>query len=426
MNTRSPPSAGHLNPIVGGDGNIFRVPNTKDLSGWLRPAEVTDISRAVRSMISVKHQFHTMEVQTQNMFRHLHLGAFLFTEGSHSEKYNNVWQFIRQATKNLTPKSLIPIGINHTSSYTFRDDHEHGQHLHTIQTPRKDGCAIAVQVGGRHLPEAVLDVPLASAQPMHLSQTAEGSLDPESQDNDWKSLGRSLQQTDSNLHSLIKDTRVGWEEVVAAWPQPQHSEPDGLPEQLPLALLASPIEDSFITGTAGHLASERSVTDHCGDNGDYELTMQPPMTVTIPDLSYPQLDDSVAIIGKKDVRCEVATCDNDTSTTQQVRNHLVELQAAMPEELHTWSSHKCTSMRPREETREVIKFKMEEETTTVTNQIRGGSYLAEPAVVVKGSIRARPSLRGHINCEQKDNDQDSGTVLGSYQKALESQAVLGS
>ena len=95
MNTRSTPLSEHLKLSVGEEVDIFRAPNTKDDSGWVGPAEVIDVSRAGRGIISAKHQSRVMEVQTQNIRRHCHFWTFLTTKGLHSEVHNSVWQFFR-------------------------------------------------------------------------------------------------------------------------------------------------------------------------------------------------------------------------------------------------------------------------------------------------------------------------------------------
>ena len=113
MNTRTTPSSQNLNLSVGDEDNFFRVQSSKDVSGWFGPADVIDVSRASRGIISVKHQPHIMEVQTQHIRRHLHFLTFLTSEVLHSEVHNNVWQFIRQALENLTPKSMTQLGGVH-------------------------------------------------------------------------------------------------------------------------------------------------------------------------------------------------------------------------------------------------------------------------------------------------------------------------
>ena len=77
MNTRSTPSSHNLNLSVGDEVDFFRVQSSKDVSGWFGPADVIDVSRASRGIISIKHQSHIMEVQTQQIRRHLHFLTFL-------------------------------------------------------------------------------------------------------------------------------------------------------------------------------------------------------------------------------------------------------------------------------------------------------------------------------------------------------------
>ena len=426
MNTRSTPSSEHLNLSVGEEVDIFRAPNTKDISGWLGPAEVIDVSRAGRGIISVKHQSRVMEVQTQNIRRRLHFWTFLTTDVLHSEVHNSVWQYIRHALENLTPKSLIHICTVHTNGkwaesrndanhpgimnairffaenhlnlehvvsarvgiglqqlphlsgyagsitifwrpgrqgvrfneqwtdsrghlekYKISDDHDDWQHLRTIQILLGESCTNAVQSGGRHLPEALAEASSASAQPGHLSPITEGTLETESQDDDWNSLDSFLLNADAELHKLIKDTRGNWEEVLAELPQPQPSERDELSERLPLSMLALPMEDVFITGVAGQPGPEPSVSCHNDDNEYCEFAVYPPMTVTIPYLPDLQSDDIVVFkVGKNDVRREVVKRDDDTLTPQQVQEHWGDVQAAMLKELQTWSDHKCFSRRP--------------------------------------------------------------------------------
>ena len=141
-----------------------------------------------------------------------------------------------------------------------------------------------LQIGGRHLPEALTEASHASAQPEHLSPITEGSLETESQDNDWNSLDSFLHYAGASLHRLIKEARGNWEEVLAEMPQPQFSERDELSERLPLSMLALPMEDVVITGMAGQMVPETSVTCQYDDNGYCEFAVYPPMTVTIPDL----------------------------------------------------------------------------------------------------------------------------------------------
>ena len=63
INTRTTLSAQRLNLQVGEEVDIFRSPNNKDASDGEGPAEVIDVSRATRGVISVKHNSHVKETQ---------------------------------------------------------------------------------------------------------------------------------------------------------------------------------------------------------------------------------------------------------------------------------------------------------------------------------------------------------------------------
>ena len=80
INTRTTLSAQRLNLQVGEEVDIYRAPNNKNASGWKGPAEVIDVSRATRGVISVKHNSHMKEVQLSNVRGHLHFITLLSPE----------------------------------------------------------------------------------------------------------------------------------------------------------------------------------------------------------------------------------------------------------------------------------------------------------------------------------------------------------
>jgi hypothetical protein len=127
MNTRTTPSSQNLNLSVGDEVDFFRVQNSKDVSGWFGPADVVDVSRASRGIISIKHHSHIMEVQTQQIRRHLHFLTFFSTDVLHSEVHHNLWQFIRQALENLSPKTLIHLG-NVVNNGTWTESRSNAKH----------------------------------------------------------------------------------------------------------------------------------------------------------------------------------------------------------------------------------------------------------------------------------------------------------
>ena len=67
LNTRSTLSAQKLNLQVGDEVDVYRAPTNKDTSGWEGPAEVIDISRASRGVVSVRHNSRVKEVQLSHL-----------------------------------------------------------------------------------------------------------------------------------------------------------------------------------------------------------------------------------------------------------------------------------------------------------------------------------------------------------------------
>ena len=66
LNARTTISAQKINLKVGEEVDIYRAPANKDTSGWIGPAEVTDVSRAARGVVSVRHNATTMWESTHN------------------------------------------------------------------------------------------------------------------------------------------------------------------------------------------------------------------------------------------------------------------------------------------------------------------------------------------------------------------------
>ena len=62
MNTRTTIAAQRLILRVDEEVDFFRAPTSKDTSGWLGPAEVVDVSRTTRGVVSIKHNTRAMEV----------------------------------------------------------------------------------------------------------------------------------------------------------------------------------------------------------------------------------------------------------------------------------------------------------------------------------------------------------------------------
>ena len=75
VNTRTTMAGQQLNLQVGEEVDFYRAPSAKDSPGWSGPAEVIDVSRVSRGIVSVKWQSKIMEVQLPHIRRHLHFWA---------------------------------------------------------------------------------------------------------------------------------------------------------------------------------------------------------------------------------------------------------------------------------------------------------------------------------------------------------------
>ena len=84
-NTRTTVASQHLDLKVGEEVDFYRAPTAKDAAGWFGPAEVVDVSRTIRGIVSVRHQTRVLEVQNQHIRRHLHFLVFL---SSHAQRSN--------------------------------------------------------------------------------------------------------------------------------------------------------------------------------------------------------------------------------------------------------------------------------------------------------------------------------------------------
>jgi len=116
LNTRTTMAAQQLNLQVGEEVDFFRAPTTKDASGWLGPAEVIDVSRTTRGVITVKWQSRVLEVQIQNLRRHLHFLVLLAAQAYTTEHrkvesvyptiHNNVWTHIKKTLWTPFPQEV--------------------------------------------------------------------------------------------------------------------------------------------------------------------------------------------------------------------------------------------------------------------------------------------------------------------------------
>ncbi len=117
LNTRTTMAGQKLNLHVGDEVDVYRAPPNKDTSGWQGPAEVIDISRVTRGIVSVRWQSKVLEVQIPHIRRHLHFLALLSTmantldEGlSYASAFDNVWKHIKEVVEQLKVGSHVQVG----------------------------------------------------------------------------------------------------------------------------------------------------------------------------------------------------------------------------------------------------------------------------------------------------------------------------
>ena len=117
LNTRTTMAGQKLNLQVGDEVDVYRPPSNKDTSGWMGPAEVIDVSRITRGIVSVRWHSKVMEVQVPHIRRHLHFLALLATMSntiseklSYASAYDNVWQHIKGAVEETKVGSHVHVG----------------------------------------------------------------------------------------------------------------------------------------------------------------------------------------------------------------------------------------------------------------------------------------------------------------------------
>ena len=67
-NTRTTMAGQKLNLQVGEEVDFYREPSTKDAAGWSGPAQVIDITKVTRGIVTVRWQTKVMEIQHTDFF----------------------------------------------------------------------------------------------------------------------------------------------------------------------------------------------------------------------------------------------------------------------------------------------------------------------------------------------------------------------
>jgi len=122
-------------------------------------------------------------------------------------------------------------------------------------------------------------------------------------------------------------------------------------------------------------------------------------------------------------RRAVVKRDDDTLTAAEIEQHKDEVDAAMLQELRTWSKFTCFSRKLRRDARNIIdcrwvlKWKWEHDVTDATS---GQSSTKASRRV----IRARLTVRGFKDMEKHTVDRYAGTSQRYSQRIIASEAVL--
>ena len=116
MNIRTTMPAQRLNLQVGEEVDFFKQPSTKDTLGWNGPAEVVDVSKATRGVVTVRWNSRPLEVQLANIRRHLHFLVYLSSPLKITTSQDNALSHIKHAVENMTRGGVIQVGVVKTNS----------------------------------------------------------------------------------------------------------------------------------------------------------------------------------------------------------------------------------------------------------------------------------------------------------------------
>ncbi len=110
MNTRTTISAQAMDLKVDDEVDIYRTPATKDAAGWFGPAEVIDVTRATRGIVSVRYLSRVLEVQLSHVRKHLYFFSLLTSQTQMMSVHTNVWDHIRLTIDQMPANQLIHVG----------------------------------------------------------------------------------------------------------------------------------------------------------------------------------------------------------------------------------------------------------------------------------------------------------------------------
>ena len=107
LNTKTTMSSVRLNLRLGDEVEFYRDTGTKDTPGWHGPAEVIDVSRAGRNVVTIRWMNRPLEVQLQNIRRHLHYLVYFqeltWSSSWVSNPHIRAFSHIRAAMERISP-----------------------------------------------------------------------------------------------------------------------------------------------------------------------------------------------------------------------------------------------------------------------------------------------------------------------------------
>ena len=113
LNTRTLPAGETQQLALGDTVEYFRPQSTKDVSGWLGPAKVTNTSEMGRGVIKIKHKGAEMTCRAGDVRLNLEYLCFLsatFHSFQHSDSQAAAWSYIRGYLEISSPNSSIHLG----------------------------------------------------------------------------------------------------------------------------------------------------------------------------------------------------------------------------------------------------------------------------------------------------------------------------
>ncbi len=111
LRTRTLPAGEREEYKIGEQVDFYRPPASKDISGWIGPAKIIDISNISRGTITVRHRTEMpIEVRLQDLRRHLAFLVFLGAPHAPCTLVGSGWELIVRTIEHLARGRSIYLG----------------------------------------------------------------------------------------------------------------------------------------------------------------------------------------------------------------------------------------------------------------------------------------------------------------------------